>query len=104
MRPETVVFALDRTQFEAWQAACGRPAGDAVVVTGDMEVAAELEAGGRAYREVWSYLEAADVDRAQRQCRELAAEWWRPFLGGLKHHGVELADALSGDMWLAFTD
>ena len=100
---KTLVFATDRDQLRAWRSAAGARDAHAVVVTADLHVAAAIEDSGQPYLEVWSYLEAADIDRAQKLCQQLAAEWWRPFLGEIEHKGVHLADAMSRDMWYAFT-
>ena len=99
---KTLVFATDRDQLRAWRSAAGAHDAHAVVVTADLHVAAALEDSRQPFLEVWSYLEAADIDRAQRLRQQLAAEWWRPFLGEIEYKGVLLADAMSRDMWDAF--
>jgi len=102
MESKTLAFAIDRDQFQAWRDATGSHDSQSIVVTADWQVACELETIGQPYSEVWSYLEAADIGYSQQLCQQLAAEWWRPFLGEIEHKGVQLADAMSRDMWFFF--
>ena len=103
MYVKTLAFAIDQNQFQVWRDATSSHDSQSIVVTADWQVAHELKAARQPYIEIWPYLESADIDRAYKLCQQLAAEWWRPFLGKIEHKGVYLADAMSRDMWFFFT-
>lgn len=103
MKAKTLAFAIDRDQIHALRDASAGSETNNTIATADWQVAAELKATGQPYIDIWSYLASVDIDRAYKLCQQLAAGWWQPLLGEIKREGIQLADAMSRDMWFFFT-
>src|SRR5438445_10001327 len=101
MTIESFVFVRSVAEWEAVQQHYPALATSCIPLTTDLQVAHGLERNGRPFLELWDYLVPTDQAEIRRLAFELL-DWYQPYLGGVRHQGIALAELMKFDLFSTF--